>query len=147
MGGWRRCVWMAALLGACGEPHSVVSGRVTLDPNVFHTGYSTLEIRVVEYDEDEPDVRMRPREPAPFSDTVELEGLVFPYDFELVEPAFHDWSVGWAVAWLSQRGAADPTLWALASEPFGATRIEFVVPGSHLAPLADDADIVVLPPE
>jgi len=144
MDGWRRCAWLGLLLGACGDPHSVVSGRVTLDPNVFRTGYSTLEIRVVENHADQPDARVRPSEPAPFTTTVELEGLEFPHDYELVEDAFYEWNVGWAVAWLSQRGAPEPENWVLASEPFGATRIELVVPGSHLAPTATGADILVL---
>ena len=147
MDGWRRRAWIGLLLGACGDPHTVVSGRVTLDPNVFRMGYSTLEIRVVEHHEDQPDARARPSEPTPFSTTVELEGLVFPHDYELVEDAFYEWNVGWAVAWLSQRGAPEPENWVLASEPFGATRIELVVPGKHLAPTAEDADILVREPE
>ncbi|HWB74605.1 MAG TPA: hypothetical protein VG755_06610 [Nannocystaceae bacterium] len=147
MGGCRRCAWIGLLLGACGDPHSVVSGRVTLDPNVFRMGYSTLEIRVVEHHDDEVDARARPSAPTPFMTTLELEGLEFPYDYELVEDAFYEWDVGWAVAWLSQRGAPEPEDWVLASEPFGATRIELVVPGKHLAPTAEGADVLVLEPE
>jgi len=136
-------VVVTALVG-CGEPHSAVSGVIDVDPAVDRTQFVTLEIRVVAYDDDQPDARAHPDEPSPFADTVALEEITFPFEYELVEGAFYEWSKGWAVAWLSGRDDAE---WVLGSEPFGAKRIELVEPGTKLAPTARDADVLIRPPQ
>ncbi|MBC8068830.1 MAG: hypothetical protein IAG13_10900 [Deltaproteobacteria bacterium] len=134
----------ALVLAACGESQSTIRGEIQLDRSVDPNQFVTLEIRAVPYDPDEPDARARPDEPPPFSESVVLVDTEFPYEFEMVEDAFHDWHKGWAVAWLTYREGGG---WVLATEPFGAIRIDLVAPAPALAPQTDDADLVIRTPD
>ncbi len=143
----RVAMGLALVAGAgCGSPKSTISGEIALGGGIEPSSYITLEIRAVEYVDDH-DARTRPLELSPFAESIDVEGLEFPYAFELVEGEFHAWSRGWAVAWLSQRGELGPNDWVLDAEPFGATRIELVEPGTHLAPVADDAMVIIHAPD
>jgi hypothetical protein len=134
----------ALAVAACGESRSTIRGEIELDRLVNPNQFLTLEIRAVPYDPSEPDARTPPDESPAFAESVEVVDTEFPYEFELIEDAFHGWHKGWAVAWLTYQKDSE---WVLASEPFGAIRIELVAPARGLAPQTEDADLVVRMPD